>query len=253
MEPKYWQVGDILELIVDGRSNPKGAQLEITHAGGPPQTLFLVKNKDGRVSRIGESNLCKFKFVRRPVPATSGIDLSKAEIGSKWKRRDGQMRRLIEKRPNFVVLEKDGGSAEYAYLFNGRPHGCSEDCDQDIIAPWTESAPAPKIEQAPICACCTAHHRATGPEQDSGDVIEHDDPCQFHHDERTMRPLVKAMFRESMKRRADESKARVKREDDAMKLCGAENSIRAFNDAGRELPKTWQEKYQLRLKGECND
>lgn len=151
--------------------------------------------------------------------AAGQIDLSQAVIGSKWKRRDGQMRMLTEKLIEYVILSNDRKTAEWSYEFSGKPTGTKEDCFQDIIAPWTEEkAESPKIEQKPLCACCQLDFiqssKSETMNEEYPETIYHDDPCQFSSSERSMLPLAKKMFREMMQRQNAEGLARIKREDD---------------------------------------
>lgn len=68
---------------------------------------------------------------------------------------------------------------------------------QDVDACYIQETEAPKIEQKPVCMCCTI---ATYPKCE-GVEVRHDDPCVYSADERNMLPLAKKMFREQIQRR----------------------------------------------------
>ena len=86
----------------------------------------------------------------------------------------------------------------------------------------------PKIELKPVCACCT---KATFPEP-TGDIVRHEDPCQYTHDERYMLPGVKQLFRANQARRVANTE-RYKRGKEELELLGrVEKAVKEMRDGG---------------------
>lgn len=126
----------------------------------------------------------------------------KAKVGETWKARCGDVFEIKDLNttrwhgfPILMVRKSDGAEA-YVDAF-GKFDCWKEDHQFDMVeclhTPPVEPVKVePKIEQQPICACCSTMNK-----QDTF----HDDPCIYTSDERGMKPAIKAMFRETQHRR----------------------------------------------------
>ncbi len=170
------------------------------------------------------------------------INLSKAEIGSKWKRRDGQMYILIAKQETHVVVEKPNKLAEYCCNFDGRMFNSKSESPQDIVAPWLDAVEeikdamgdmkfeAVKIEQKLVCWCCSKQYAPNA--QKDEEFISHEDPCEFSHLERDMPPIQKALFRRDMLAREKAYDVVIDRREDMARLNLSEDVLAGRRENG---------------------
>jgi len=125
-----------------------------------------------------------------------------AEPGSRWMTRDGHevVVSHVFNHTDYNTYPIRVVGAGYGY-FVSRKGFCDIQCKDhpsDVVSAYDKNAqPKEKqVEPEPIlslCVCCS---------ELQGQRVDHDDPCHFTSDERDMKPAIKAMFRETQRKRA---------------------------------------------------